>query len=130
MTISQQPSFELTVEHVPDAAVVRVDGELDYDTHAELVDAVTSLLTPPEAAPPRPALLRLDFTGLRHIDSSGLAALLLIRRRTDEKGVRLLLENRPVLLDRVLEMTGTLDHLVDPAQDAQDIGGQGRPGTG
>ncbi|MER6631202.1 STAS domain-containing protein [Streptomyces sp. NPDC000987] len=127
MTISQQPSFELTVEHGPDAAVVRVDGELDYDTHAELVDAVTSLLTPPEAAP---ALLRLDFTGLRHIDSSGLAALLLIRRRTDRKGVRLLLEKRPALLDRVLEMTGTFDHLVAPAQDAQDIGGQGRPGTG
>ncbi|MFJ9722869.1 STAS domain-containing protein [Streptomyces sp. NPDC101209] len=128
MTNPHPPLFGLQVDHDPDGAVVRVEGDLDYETHRELVDAVTPLLTTGGSARDRSAhLVRLNFAGLRCVDSSGLSALLLLRRRADEAGVRLVLEERPLALERVLVMTGTLGHLTAPEQAS---GGQGRPGTG
>ncbi|MGW2829351.1 STAS domain-containing protein [Streptomyces sp. NPDC001286] len=128
MTNPHPPLFGLEVDHGPDGVVVRVAGDLDYETHRELVDAVTPLLAPGDPARHRAAgVVRLDFAGLHCVDSSGLSALLLLRRRADEAGVRLLLEARPVALERVLEMTGTHDHLTAHEQDSD---GQGRPGTG
>ncbi|MFD8307752.1 STAS domain-containing protein [Streptomyces sp. NPDC059690] len=128
MTNPHPPRFGLGVDHAPDGVVVRVEGELDYETHRELVGKVTPLLAPGDAARHRPAeVVRLDFAGLRCVDSSGLSALLLLRRRADEAGVRLLLQARPLALERVLVMTGTLGHLTAHEQDSD---GQGRPGTG
>ncbi|MHC3470061.1 STAS domain-containing protein [Streptomyces sp. 7R007] len=80
------------------------------------------------AGPPAAGLFRLDFSGLRCIDSWGLSALLLLlRRRADDSGSRLRLEDRPPFLDRLLDLTGTYDHLVASVQDAD---AQDRPGTG
>ncbi|MFH9500530.1 hypothetical protein [Streptomyces globisporus] len=43
-----------------------------------------------------------------------LSALLMIGRRTTVAGVRLHLDDRPAYLDRILELTGTLDYLTTP----------------
>jgi hypothetical protein len=40
MTTSQRPFLTLTVETGPTAVVVRVDGDLDYESYDELVNAV------------------------------------------------------------------------------------------
>ncbi|MFD1276689.1 hypothetical protein ACFQ51_47880 [Streptomyces kaempferi] len=58
----------------------------------------------------RSADLRVDFSGLGSIDSTGLSTLLMIRRLTDLVGVRLHLDERPLALDRLLGITGTLHH--------------------
>lgn len=126
MTLAHPPSFGLTVDRASDAVQVRVDGDLDFDNHDELTALVARLFAPEEGGPP-PRWLRLDLGGLRCIDSSGLWALLQIRRRTDRAGARLTLEERPACVDRLLHLTGTFDHLMAPVRHSAE---QERPGTG
>ena len=49
-------------------------------------------------------------TGLGFLDSTGLSALLIVHREVSRSGVVLHLDNRPPHLERVLEITGLLDH--------------------
>ncbi|MFE0007146.1 STAS domain-containing protein [Streptomyces erythrochromogenes] len=89
----------------------------------------THLPPPPPCAPPprllaaRPGLrdLRLDCAGLSAVDSSGLAALLMVRRLADKAGAGLHIDGRTVQLNRILEITGTLDHLTAPGAGTQQL---------
>ncbi|MFI6346101.1 STAS domain-containing protein [Streptomyces sp. NPDC050560] len=105
---------ETTFDGDGDACLL-LEGDLDWDTADDLTRAALDCLdtTPP---PPR---LRLDLAGLRMCDSMGLAALLTIRRRTGETGTALRLDNRPAFLERLLEVTGTLNHLVGPVRETR-----------
>jgi hypothetical protein len=52
-----------------------------------------------------------------------LSALLAVHRRTSAAGARLHLDNRPLHLERILQITGVLDHLTAtpaPQADAHD----------
>lgn len=98
-----------------DTVRIELRGDLDHHCADLLLDAVTRLL----AGRPRPRDLHLDCSGLAATDSSGLSALLMVRRHTDAAGVRLHLDGRPAHLDRLLELTGTLEHLTAP-----DAGGR------
>ncbi|MEU8778118.1 STAS domain-containing protein [Streptomyces sp. NPDC048606] len=89
---------------------VELRGDLDHLFTDRLLDVVDRVLA--EHRPLRH--LRLDFTGLTGVDSSGLAALLMVRRRTDAVGTGLHLDGRTVQLNRLLEVTGTLEHLTAP----------------
>ncbi|MCS0603044.1 STAS domain-containing protein [Streptomyces sp. LP11] len=111
MTSLSPAEFALSFFREPATLTVRVCGELDYDTSEDLVDAVVARLE--EGPPPRE--VRLDFGALTWIDSSGLAALLMIHRRTDSAGAVLRLENRPGFLERLLHVTNVLEHLTAPA---------------
>jgi anti-anti-sigma factor len=124
MTTSRTPSLTLTVETGPSAVVVRVDGDLDYESYDELVNAVGRRLAewPAGEGTGRPEL-HLNFGRLGDVDSMGLSALLMIRRLTDTAGVGLRLDERPPTLQRLLEVTGTLEHLTAPRE-------QGRTGEG
>ncbi|WP_208026433.1 STAS domain-containing protein [Streptomyces sp. Tu 3180] len=82
-------------------------GELDDVSGAELIDTVVARLT--GEAPPRE--VRLDFRDLVRIDPLGLSALLMIHRHTSAARVALRLDNRPVVLDRILHQTNVLEHL-------------------
>ncbi|GHD85827.1 STAS domain-containing protein [Streptomyces naganishii] len=114
MTTVQPSPLTLTLDSRDHAVVVRVGGDLDYAGHDEFLHAVTTLLARRHAARHPVRELRLDFSGLRGVDSSGLSALLRIRRRTDEAGIALHLDERPAALERLLEMTGTLELLTAP----------------
>lgn len=98
------------------ALTVPVSGELDDAGGQELIAVVVAHLNGPE--PPR--AVRLDFGELEGIDPLGLAALLMIHRRTSAAGAVLRLDNRPRILERLLRQTNVLDHLT--AAEA------GRPG--
>ncbi|MGE2721242.1 STAS domain-containing protein [Mycolicibacterium celeriflavum] len=101
------------------SARIHIAGDLDYGRTARLVDAVSELV----AANPDVRELFLDFTDLGFIDSTGLSALLIVHREASRFGVVLHLENRPPQLDRVLEITGLLDHFTSaPAAGAQRSG--------
>ncbi|MFE5144561.1 STAS domain-containing protein [Streptomyces fagopyri] len=93
-----------------DSVRIEVHGDLDYDSADLLVEEVTARLAA------RPALrhLHLHCADLGGIDSMGLSALLMIGRRTTVAGVRLHLDDRPANLNRLLELTGTLDYLTAP----------------
>ncbi|CAL9358284.1 hypothetical protein SUDANB108_00607 [Streptomyces sp. enrichment culture] len=115
--------FTVTADREPPTLTVRVGGELDYDTCGEFVDAVVRELY--DATELRD--VRLDFTDLAWIDSSGLSALLMIHRHTSTAGTILHLDHRPEFLERMLELTNVLDHLTAPAAPA-GIEADGRRG--
>ncbi|CAL9595145.1 STAS domain-containing protein [Streptomyces sp. enrichment culture] len=100
-------------------ARIRLVGELDWETADDLTAAALACLS----AQPPPRRLHLDCAGLTLCDSLGLAALLTIYRRAQETGTGLYLDNRPALLDRVLELTCTAYLFAGPGEaDAQGHG--------
>lgn len=95
------------------ALTLRVGGDLDYQSTGGLVTAVTDALAGPAVTE-----LHLDFSELTFCDSAGLSGLLLIHRRTSTAGVHLHLDNRPAQLQRILDITGVLEHLTSrPARE-------------
>ncbi|GGV49487.1 sulfate transporter [Kitasatospora herbaricolor] len=117
------PTPFIDIDPQAGALVVRITGELDYDTGPELLDAVATHLV---RRPPPPEV-RLDFAGLTWIDSTGLSTLLMVHRHTTAAGSALHLDNRPDVLERVLNLTQTLEHLTGPA--AQDLDAEAVPET-
>lgn len=89
--------------------VVRIElhGSLGHQDADALLDTVTGLLAEPARAPRD---LYVGCAGVSAVDSSGLSVLLMVRRATDAAGVRLHLEARPLKLERMLTLTGTLEH--------------------
>lgn len=102
--------MRLTTFDTQDSVRIEVHGDLDYDYADLLVAEVTAQLTA------RPGLtdLHLHCAELGAVDSMGLCALLMVSRRTSAAGVRLHLDERPAKLDRLLDLTGTLEHLTAP----------------
>ncbi|MER8199285.1 STAS domain-containing protein [Streptomyces microflavus] len=100
----------LTTVDAQDSVRIQLHGDLDHDNADLLVQEATARLAV------RPALtdLHLHCADLGAVDSMGLCALLMIARRTAQAGVRLHLDDRPRKLDRLLDLTGTLDHLTAP----------------
>ncbi|WP_320782103.1 STAS domain-containing protein [Streptomyces sp. CRN 30] len=115
MTQHTTTELSLTIIGEPTALTVRVAGELDHETCEELVETVTACL----GRSARLRDVRLDFHDLEWIDSSGLAALLMVHRRTSAAGATLHLDDRPRVLERMLQITNVLDHLTAPAASAE-----------
>ncbi len=116
-------TLTLTVAVTNRSACLRLTGVLDYETTGDFVDAVSRLVDQ------RPALaqLHVDLSELTFCDSAGLSGLLFVHRRTGQAGIALYLDHRPRFLDRILDITGTFEHLVTPSRaDAAD-GGPARP---
>ncbi|MGW7460656.1 STAS domain-containing protein [Streptomyces sp. NPDC054797] len=102
--------LRLTRTDTAGAVRIELHGDFDYQDADRLLDAVTEVL----AGPGRLRDLHVDCTDMAGVDSSGLAVLLMIRRRTDAAGVRLHLAGRPPALERILQVTGTLKYLTSP----------------
>ncbi|WP_111509329.1 STAS domain-containing protein [Mycobacterium kyogaense] len=84
-----------------------VTGDLDYESTPALVSAASDVL----AATTAVSDLHLDFAGLTFCDSAGLSGLLLVHRKTSSAGIQLHLDHRPAQLQRLLDITGVLEHL-------------------
>ena len=108
----------VTVDPTTRSATVHLAGDLDFTTSEPFLATVRRVLDDH----PDLQRLRLDFTDLSFCDSAGLSALLLVHRRSSAAGVDLRLDHRPPQLDRVLDVTGVLDHLTTPSRsdEAQD----------
>ncbi|MGW0860685.1 STAS domain-containing protein [Streptomyces sp. NPDC002690] len=116
MTTTPSEGFGLSTRYDTQGAVrVEIRGDLDHTNADTLLATVAELL----AGHPDARELRLDCASSGTIDSSGLAALIMIRRRTGEAGVALRLDGRGAALDRLLEVTGTLDYLTTTPMDAE-----------
>jgi anti-anti-sigma factor len=111
-------NLDITTETIsPEGVTLRVVGDVDYLTTPRFVLAVTEVL----AKTPTLCELRIDLADLSFCDSSGLSGLLQIQRKTSAAGIRLCLDNRPAHLDRMLDLTGTLEQLTTVAsQDSDD----------
>ncbi|MET3987955.1 STAS domain-containing protein [Streptomyces sp. PvR034] len=119
MTTSPTTPLRLSHHYADGVVGVELHGDLDHRHAALLVDAVRRAL----AEHAGPDEVRVDCAGLTTVDSTGLAALLMVRRHTDAAGVALHLEGRTTQLDRLLRLTGTLGHFTHSRPGAQ-------PGTG
>ncbi|MER7783589.1 MULTISPECIES: STAS domain-containing protein [Streptomyces] len=106
LTLAREPA-------APGTLSLRLSGALDHESADALVREVARRL----AECPAPRLLRLDCAGLTGCDSLGLAALLMIGRRTGAAACALRLDRRPPHLDRLLAVTGTRSYLVGPDQE-------------
>ncbi|MGW4410534.1 STAS domain-containing protein [Nonomuraea sp. NPDC004702] len=96
------------VQATPHPGVLRVavTGDLDYNTARELLTTALAALADGGLTD-----LHLDFDGLHFCDSSGLSALLMIHQHAVTAGTRLHLEQRPRVLERLLDVSGTYEHL-------------------
>ncbi|GAA4788121.1 hypothetical protein GCM10023200_23100 [Actinomycetospora chlora] len=97
---------ELTIrtERTGGHAVVLVGGDLDYDSHGRLDDAVGAAL---DAAPEgRPSGLVLDLADVTYCDSCGLRVLLGAQRRASEIGATFALRGAHGQPARALRLTG------------------------
>ncbi|WP_051807693.1 STAS domain-containing protein [Streptomyces sp. NRRL F-2664] len=115
MTSLPSAPLGLTYSTSHEAVRIELSGDLDHRHADRLIETVDRVL----AAHAEVRDLWLDCAGLSCVDSSGLAALLMVRRRTDKAGAGLHLDGRTVQLDRLLEITGTLAHLTAPSAQAQ-----------
>ncbi|MFE0677347.1 STAS domain-containing protein [Streptomyces sp. NPDC058867] len=98
----------------PHALVVAVGGDLDYDTGDTFLTLVACALdTHAREHGPTLRHLRLDCADLGLVDSVGLSTLLMLRRRTHPAGIALHLDNRPLQLARLLDITGTGGYLTE-----------------
>ncbi|CAM5298054.1 sulfate transporter [Streptomyces spiroverticillatus] len=107
--------LRLTTVDSEDRARIEITGDLDYDNADLLQEEVTALLTS------RPDLqdLHLHCAQLGIVDSMGLSILLMIRRQTEAAQVGLHLDERPANLERLLDVTGTLEYFTGaPLSDA------------
>ncbi|KPC83343.1 MULTISPECIES: STAS domain-containing protein [Streptomyces] len=109
-----------TVQETGTGTVLRVAGELDYSTAAELRQVVTGLTLGPD----RPLVLdlgRLDFC-----DSSGITAFIVARNHATAAQARITLVNVPGPVLRVLHVTG-LDQVftLEPGTDKRNRGAAG-----
>jgi anti-anti-sigma factor len=117
MTTLPPAPLGLTYSASHESVRVELSGDLDH-RHADLlVESVDQVLT----AHPGLRELRLDCARLTAVDSSGLSALLMVRRRTGEVGAALHLDGRTGQLTRLLEVTGTLGYLTEPRPGAQPL---------
>jgi anti-sigma B factor antagonist len=95
-------SFDVQVAAGHDGSLVaRVSGELDLTARTALVDAVTEPLGDGGAV----KRLALDLERVTFCDSSGLGALLDIRRASNDAGVDMVLRNVPLPVARLLDLT-------------------------
>ncbi|MFE9928556.1 STAS domain-containing protein [Streptomyces sp. NPDC005533] len=107
MTFAPPDPLRLTYVDTVDTVRIELHGNFDYECADDLLDAVVRILADRTGMTD----LHLHCGNLTAVDSTGLSTLLMIRRLTDTADVELHLVDRPVCLDRILELTGTLGHL-------------------
>jgi anti-sigma B factor antagonist len=102
ITGAQGEGFDVSVEEVDAAMLIRVRGELDLGTHEELREPLV------KAAGAEKSVV-VDLSECEFIDSSGIRALLLGHEAVtgnDGDGQRVLIAAPQPQVMRVLEMTG------------------------
>lgn len=128
MTTIPPAGLLLTVSPTDEHTVcVVIEGDLDYESSQRLLDETLRQLSRHTGI----RQLRLDCSRLGTCDSMGLATLLAVHRATGAAGTRLHLDGRPASLERILRLTGTLEHLTAPpagtgaghAEEQQDVPG-------
>ncbi len=97
--------FRLDVERGNGRIVVIVAGELDLATAPLLVREVTGELANPVTS------LAVDLGGVTFLDSSGLEAVLTVRRDAQERGVPFTLASVSRVVRTVLDLNGLNDLL-------------------
>ena len=89
-----------------DSLVVKLDGEIDHHTAAEIRDGLDRMITET-----RPKTMVLELSDIDFMDSSGLGLVLGRYRRLNEIGSRMIIKNPGARTERILSMAG-VDKLI------------------
>jgi anti-sigma B factor antagonist len=93
--------FSLHVQgRVGGGVAVTVRGDLDHGTAQRFLDCIDHCLRP------APATLYVDLHLTTFVDSSGLGALVIARKRAERVGTGLILEQPTQAVRRTLQVTG------------------------
>lgn len=92
--------LEIAVDRSGDSVVLRLEGELDLASAAQLEGELKAL------EEERPPLLVADLRRLAFIDSSGLRLLLVAAERAEQEERRFVVVRGSPEVDRILEITG------------------------
>lgn len=92
--------LSITVHRTGDEVVLRLAGEIDMLTAAQLSTVVNEVLADP---PPR---IVLDLAGVTFCDSQGLGTLVVLSRKASHSQCLLIMSNVGDFLLRVLDITG------------------------
>ncbi len=101
--------MNITSAYASGRLTIGLIGELDHHEARETLQSITELLDeylPRECA--------MDLSGLRFMDSSGIALIVRLNRKMRELGGRIWIENPSVQTRRVLEAAG-IERLVQVA---------------
>jgi anti-anti-sigma factor len=98
--------LSITVHRTGDEVVLRLAGEIDMLTAAQLSTVVNEVLADP---PPR---IVLDLAGVTFCDSQGLGTLVVLSRKATLAHSYLVLVNVGGFLIRVLDITGLRNALM------------------
>ena len=90
----------------PDAATLRLRGDIDLATADDVAAEGGKLLA--DSGPG--TRLVLDLAEVSFLDSSGLSALVRLRRAADEQGSQILLRNVPHRVAILLDLSGLAEH--------------------
>ena len=96
-------------------ARLSLSGELDLATADELIAHGARHLDNPNTWH-----VIADLTDVPFIGSSGLTALITLRRRADAHGKLFSVENARALVSHVIEITGLTEYLTDPTYHPPD----------
>ncbi|HEY7008610.1 MAG TPA: STAS domain-containing protein [Jatrophihabitantaceae bacterium] len=90
----------------PSPVTLPLGGEIDLNTADQLLTRGRKLLT--NCGPGIPLII--DLGAVTFMDSSGLSALVRLRRATEAKGTQLLLRDVPDRVSSVLRLTGMSEY--------------------
>lgn len=99
-------AFDVVVEPEPGLARVRVTGEVDVSTSARVQEAIEQAVTLEGVQ-----RVIVDLGAVTFLDSSGMTALVIGRRRAQDNGVALMVDHAGRQVRRVLEIAGLLAFL-------------------
>ena len=110
-------AFDVKIECQQRQAVVQIVGDLDISTVPKVKSQLSDLLD--EGA----QSFLVDLTGVGHVDTTGLGFLVWVRKRTNERGGRLLLAGQNAHFRKLLTLTGlvSLFELCDDLAEARQL---------
>lgn len=92
--------LSVSVSVSPQETIVTAAGEIDMSTVGNLTSAVDEQLAA------HPARIVIDVAGITFCDSLGLGSLVVLNRRAQKTGTRLVLRSPSEFLVRMLQVTG------------------------
>jgi anti-anti-sigma factor len=104
--------MHLEIDATPPSAAVKVVGDLDFTTTAELTQRLDDVITMT-----RRGDLIVDVAGVDFVDSTGMQALLVADRRCRDWGMRMIVRSPSAAMRSLLSITG-LDAVltIDPGR--------------
>ena len=104
--------FTVSAERTAEMVIISCSGELDIATAPDVEQAIGKAVSPDA-----PKLIRLDWSGLTFMDSTGIRLLLSTVRRCKEAGFELVWDLSPPA-QRALDAVGIHDELLRSYGDA------------